>query len=71
MKYIGYSNPILILADEGKHIRDINDVYVPEHYDEEGELVPEHIPHCSDMIFLASGTTEEQALELYVEEIKR
>ena len=36
MQYIGHSKPKLLIADKGKLLRDINDVYVAEHYDEEG-----------------------------------
>ena len=59
----------LLLSDEGKHIRDINDVYVPEHIDPEtGEVVPEHFPNYSQMIFLAKQIKDEDVPNLYVEE---
>ena len=63
MKYIGYTEPILLIADEGKKLRDVNDVYIPATETEE-----EHIPYYTDVIFLADGITEEQALKMYVEE---
>ena len=59
----------LLLADEGKHIRDINDIYVSEHYDD-GELIPEHFPTYSEMIFLGVQVDETKINELYVEENK-
>ena len=69
MQYIGYSNPKLLIADEDKTIRDINDVYVAEHYDEEGNLVPEHKPYYSSVIFLGEQINSlEECKELYVEE---
>ena len=69
MKLFSYTKPKMIVAEEGKMIREINDVYVPEHIDEEGNLVPEHIPHYSTTIFVPDSFTEEQMNELYIEEI--
>ena len=40
MKLFSYTKPKMIVADEGKHIRDKNDVYVAEYTDENGELGP-------------------------------
>jgi hypothetical protein len=68
MKLFSYTKPKMIVADEGKHIRGINDVYVAEYTDENGELVPEHIPYYSTTIFVPDTFTEEQMHELYVEE---
>ncbi|MBQ1551688.1 MAG: hypothetical protein IIZ67_06260 [Bacilli bacterium] len=59
----------LLLSDEGKHIRSIDDVYVPEHIDEEtGELIPEHFPDYSQMIFLGIQVKEKDIPNLYIEE---
>lgn len=69
MKLFSYTKPCMIVADEGKMIREINDVYIPEHTNEEGELIPEHIPHYSTTIFVPDSFTEEQMNELYIEEI--
>ena len=68
MKLFSYTKPKMIVADERKHIRDKQDVYVPEHKDEEGNIVPEHFPHYSTTIFVPDDFTEEQMNELYVEE---
>ena len=68
MILFSYTKPKMIVADEGKHIRSVDDVYVPEHYDEEGNLVPEHFPYYSTTIFVPDDFTEEQMNELYVEE---
>ena len=68
MEFIHWVQPKLIIAKEGKHIRGIDDVYVPEHTDEEGNLVPEHIPHYATTIFVPNSFTKEQMNELYVEE---
>lgn len=68
MILFSYTKPKMIVADKGKHIRSVDDVYVPEHKDEEGNLVPEHFPHYSTTIFVPDAFTEEQMNELYVEE---
>lgn len=68
MKLFSYTKPKMIVADEGKHIRAINDVYVAEYTDENGELVPEHIPYYSTTIFVPDTFTENQMYELYIEE---
>ena len=68
MILFNYTKPKMIVADEGKHIRDKQDVYIPEHKDEEGNLIPEHFPHYSTTIFVPDNFTEEQMNELYIEE---
>ena len=68
MQLMYWTKPKMIVADEGKHIRDKQDVYVPEHKDEEGNLIPEHFSHYSTTIFVPDDFTEEQMNELYVEE---
>ena len=68
MQLINWTKPKMIIYDAGKHIRDKQDVYVPEHKDKEGNLVPEHFPHYSTTIFVPDDFTEEQMNELYVEE---
>ena len=69
MKYIGYTKPKLLIADEGKHIRSIDDVYTPVKYNEQGELIePEHLPYYTSVIFLADNFDESRLNELYVEE---
>lgn len=68
MQLMYWTKPKMIVADEGKHIRDKKDVYVPEHKDEEGNIVPEHFPYYSTTIFVPDNFTEEQMNELYVEE---
>jgi hypothetical protein len=63
-----YTQPKMIVAEKGKHIREVNDIYVAEHTDEEGNLVPEHYPHYSTTIFVPNSFTEDQMNELYIEE---
>ena len=68
MQFFNYTKPKMIVADEGKHTRSKDDVYVAEHTDDEGNVIPEHIPHYSTTIFVPDTFTEEQMNELYVEE---
>ena len=63
MTLFKYTKPNMIVADEGKHIRSVDDVYYID--EETGE---EHIPHYSTVIFVPDNFTEEQMNELYVEE---
>lgn len=70
MQYFSWTKPKMIVADKGKHIRAVNDVYVPEHVDEEGNMIPEHFPYYSTTIFVPDNFTEEQMNKEYVEEIK-
>ena len=63
-----YTAPKMIVAEKGKHIREKNDVYIAEHKDEEGNIVPEHKPYYSTTIFVPDTFTEEQMNELYIEE---
>lgn len=59
----------LVMADEGYHIRSINDEYVPEH-EEEGQIIPEHFPYYSDIIYLPVTMKNEEINNLYIEEKK-
>ena len=69
MKLITNEELHKIIADEGKHIRSINDTYTEEYKDEEtGKLVPEHLPYYSTLIYVPSSMTEEMMNQLYIEE---
>lgn len=69
MKLINYTKPKILIADEGKHFRDKNDVYKEAYIDEEGNEIEEHFPYYMTMCFPGTQIeTLEQALELYVEE---
>ena len=58
MQLINWTKPKMIISYEGKWIRDVNDVYVAEHIDEQtGELIPEKIPHYSTTIFVPDNFT--------------
>ena len=64
-----YGAKKILIADENKHIRDINDIYEEEHYDEEGNLIPQKKPYYSSVIFLGEQINSlEECKELYVEE---
>lgn len=58
-----YGSKKILIADENKHIRDINDVYVPATETEE-----EHKPYYASIIFLADNFEDSKLNELYVEE---
>lgn len=62
------TTPKKIVADEGKHIRSYDDVYEAEHIDNEGNLIPEHFPHYTTVLFVPDKFTEELMNKLYVEE---
>lgn len=68
MKLIINEIPHKIVADKGKHIRDINDIYVPAHYDEEGNFIEEHSPYYSTLIYVPNSITEEDMNNMYIEE---
>lgn len=68
MTYFNYTKPKMIVADEGKHIRQVDDLYKEAYIDEQGNEIPEHTPHYSTIIFVPDSFTEEQMNELYVEE---
>ena len=70
MQYIGYTKPKILLADEGKMIRDINDIYVPAKYDENGLLIEEeHKPYYTSVIFVGEQINSlEECKKIYVEE---
>ncbi len=53
----------VLRADEGMHIRNINDVYIPATETEE-----EHIPYYFTIAYTPLSMTFEEALKLYVEE---
>lgn len=58
-----YGNRKILIADENKQIRDINDVYTPATETEE-----EHYPYYASIIFLADNFDESKLNELYIEE---
>lgn len=68
MKLFSYTKPKMIVADEGKQIRDINDVYKTSYIDKEGNEIPEHFPYYATVIFVSDSFTEEEMNELYIEE---
>lgn len=57
-----------LIADEGKHIRDINDVYTAAHIDEEGNEIEEHFPYYTTLIYLPKNFNDEEINNLYIEE---
>ena len=69
MELITRTKPNLLIADEGKHIKSRNDIYIPAKYDEQGNLIEEEkIPYYSTLIFLTDNIDTSKIDELYVEE---
>lgn len=64
MILLKHTQPNMIIADEGKHIRSVDDVYYKD--EETGE---EHLPYYATVIFVPESFTEEQMNELYIEEV--
>lgn len=63
MEIRNYGKKKILIADENKHIRDINDVYTPA-----TETEQEHKPYYATIIFLADNFDENKLNDLYVEE---
>lgn len=68
MKLFNYTKPAMIIAEEGKHIRSVDDIYKKAYIDEEGNTIDEHFPYYATVIFVPNTTTEEQMNKLYIEE---
>lgn len=58
-----YGNQRILIAENNKGIREIDDIYTPA--TEENE---EHFPYYASIIFLADNFEEDKLNELYVEE---
>lgn len=58
-----YGAKKILIADENKQIRDINDLYTPATETEE-----KHKPYYASIIYLADNFDESKLNELYVEE---
>lgn len=68
MELIKHTTPKMIISEEGKKIRDKNDVYMAEYYDDNGNLIPEHQPYYTTVIFVPNDFTEDEMNNLYMEE---
>lgn len=68
MILIKHTKPKMIIADEGKHIRSISDVYQEAYTTEDGIYTEEHLPYYTTVIFVPDNFTEEQMYENYIEE---
>jgi hypothetical protein len=58
-----YGTQRILIADENKGIREIDDVYTPATEEE-----TEHFPYYASIIFLADNFEEDKLNEIYVEE---
>lgn len=63
MEIRNYGKKKILIADENKYIRDINDVYKPASENEE-----ENKPYYTSVIFLADNFDDNKLNELYIEE---
>ncbi len=63
MEIRNYGKKKILIADENKHIRDINDVYKAA-----TETEQEHKPYYATIIFLADNFDDSKLNELYIEE---
>lgn len=61
-----YGKKKVLIADENKQIRDVDDVYIPA-----TETEKEHKPYYATIIFLADNFDDSKLNELYVEEEMR
>ena len=61
MLFFNYTEPKMIIAEKGKHIRSKDDVYFKSETEE-------HIPYYTTTIFVPNDFTEEEMNELYIEE---
>lgn len=57
-----------IIADEGKQIRAVNDVYQKAHIDEQGNQIEEHFPYYTSLIYLPKSISNEEIEKMYIEE---
>lgn len=69
MKIIKDENFNKVTASKGKHIRAVNDEYIPEH-EEDGVLISEHFPYYSELLYLPATLSEDEIREMYIEETK-
>ena len=58
-----YGNKKILIANENKHIRSIEDVYSADDETEE-----EHKPYYTSIIFLADNFDDSKLNDLYIEE---
>lgn len=68
MEIRNYGSKKILIADNNCRIKSVGDIYEAEHKDEDGNLIPEHFPYYSAVIFLADNFNEDRLHELYVEE---
>ena len=68
MKIIETEKMKKLIADEGKQIRDVNDVYKEAYIDEQGNEVEEHFPYYTTLIYLPKSISNEEIEKMYIEE---
>ena len=57
-----------LYAEEGKHIRAINDTYKPAYTDENGNKIDEYFPNYFTEAYIPKSVTVDNMSKMYVEE---
>lgn len=57
-----------LIADEGKQLRNIDDVYKEAYIDKNGNKIEEYQPSYSTTVFIPKNIANEEILKMYVEE---
>lgn len=68
MKIIETETLKKLIAEEGKQIREIKDVYKEAYIDENGNQVEEHLPYYTTLIYLPKSISNEEIEKMYIEE---
>ena len=68
MKIIETEKLKKLIADEGKQIREINDVYKEAYIDEKGNEIEEYLPYYTTLIYLPKSISNEEIEKMYIEE---
>lgn len=57
-----------LIAEEGKQLREIKDVYKEAYIDEEGNEVEEHHPYYTNIVYFDKTISNETIEQMYIEE---
>ena len=68
MKVIEHDGWCEIRANLGYRLKDVNDHYIPKHYDNNGNLIEEHKPTYFDRTCVGHIISVDEAMKLYNEE---
>lgn len=68
MKIIETDKMKKLIADDGKQIRGVDDIYKEAYTDEEGNYIEEHFPYYTTLIYLPKSLTNKEIESMYIEE---